>query len=310
MVFEFNFEREYFRSIFFRRLEINFLEHASFLPARALENSAAIFHHVRMAAQISRRVRRLQSPLQRVLSHQIIHASRLAAPLLVFPRTADRRNVLEPWNLRSKLFHLFAITKLPAAASALNAKKFVIPRHRRISRFPVFIKRSHITHKRRKARNGGEQEMIRSSAFQIESEASFGNLSAQQRVARMQFVKMRSQISLRHKFDEKLQAVFVRRRNNRIRPLDSFSVVVYTERRILPRDKFKRPARVDANQPQILAQVFPLQNFRNVVFVARRIRLRLGHDLSFMEKVKLRMYTKNKTDETEASFARNYLPVR
>src|SRR2546430_14070322 len=131
-----------------------------------------------MAAQISRRLRRLQSPLRRILSHKIIHAPSLAAPFFVFPWTADRRNVLEPRNFRRKLFHLFAITELPAAASALNAKKFVIPRHRRISRLPVFVKSPHITHKRRKARNRGEQKMICSSAFQIESEASLGNFPA------------------------------------------------------------------------------------------------------------------------------------
>src|SRR5205807_9712658 len=132
----------------------------------------------RMTAQISPRLRRLQSPLRRVLPHKIIHAPSLAAPFFVFPRTANRRNVLEPRNFRRKLFHLFAITELPAAASALDAEKFVIPRHRRISRFPVFVKRPHVAHKRRKTRNGGEQKMIRSSAFQIEREASFGNFPA------------------------------------------------------------------------------------------------------------------------------------
>src|SRR2546430_15156726 len=128
-----------------------------------------------MAAQISRRVRRLQSPLRRVLPHKIIHAPSLAAPFFVFPRTANRRNVLEPRNFRRKLFHLFAITELPAAASALDAEKFVIPRHRRISRFPVLVKRPHVAHKRRKARKGGGQKMISPSAFQMEGEEYFGN---------------------------------------------------------------------------------------------------------------------------------------
>jgi hypothetical protein len=60
--------------------------------------------------------------------------------------------------------------------------------------------------------------------------------------------------------------------------------VVNAERRVLSRFEAERATRVNAKQPQILAQIFPFKNFRNVVFFARYIALRFRHHLSF-EKI-------------------------
>src|SRR2546429_5322266 len=114
----------------------------------------------------------------------------------------------------------------------------------------------------------------------------------------MQFVKMRSQFALRHKLDEKFEHIFIGRRNNRIRALDSFSIVVNAERRILSRFEAERPAGIDADQPEIFAQIFPLDNLGQIMFFANCNALLFRHQSSFAKKVTQRIYTKKETGGT------------
>src|SRR5437773_5462718 len=114
----------------------------------------------------------------------------------------------------------------------------------------------------------------------------------------MQFVKRRSQFSLRHKLDKKFESFFVGRRNDRIRPLDSFSIVVDAERRVLSRFEAERPARIDAEQPEIFAQIFSLDNLGQIMFFANCNALLFRHQSSFAKKVTQRIYTKKETGGT------------
>src|SRR5215813_1624349 len=86
---------------------------------------------------------------------------------------------------------------------------------------------------------------------------------------------------MRNELDEKFQPLFVGRRNNGIRALDSFSVVVHAERCILPRFETEWAARIHANEPQIFTQILSFQNLCNVVFIIRNNALRFRHHSSF-----------------------------
>src|SRR5215470_4020351 len=112
------------------------------------------------------------------MAHEIFYAAGFAFPARIFPRAADGGNVFEPRNFRGDFFHFFAIAEFPTAAAALNTEKPVITRHGGGARSPVFVKRADIADEGSEAGDGGEQKVIRSSAFQIKGETAFGNLAA------------------------------------------------------------------------------------------------------------------------------------
>ena len=93
--------------------------------------------------------------------------------------------------------------------------------------------------------------MIGAAAPQIEGEAPLRDFAAEQVVADLQIVQFRSEFALGHELDEKLEALFVRRRNNGVGALDAFALVVNAEGSVLPRLEGKRPAGVHADHPQI-----------------------------------------------------------
>src|SRR5271156_2993 len=127
-----------------------------------------------MPAQISRCGLRPQAPQIAVFANKVVDPSRLAAPGRVLPRTAHGRDVLEPRNFRGNFFQLLAVAKLPGAAATLQTVKFVVPRHLAGSLSPIFVKGAYITDERRDARDGRQQQMLRSPAAQIQGKAPLG----------------------------------------------------------------------------------------------------------------------------------------
>src|SRR5450755_2207316 len=97
--------------------------------------------------------------------------------------------------------------------------------------------------------------MMSSSAAQVQSETALRNLPAKQVVARVQFIEMRRQRALRHQLQKKFQRVLVRRRHQRVRPLNSLPLVLHSQRGVLPGQKFERSSRIHANEPQIRSKV-------------------------------------------------------
>src|SRR5579864_3747547 len=117
-----------------------------------------------MAAEISGGAVRLQIPFVDIHANEIIDAASLPFPGSVLPRSADGGDIFKPRNFTGDALELFAITEFPRAASALQAKKFVLAGHRAVSGLPVFVKSPNIADKRSDARDRGEKKMIGAAA--------------------------------------------------------------------------------------------------------------------------------------------------
>jgi hypothetical protein len=79
---------------------------------------------------------------------------------------------------------------------------------------------------------------------------------------------MRSEFTLRNQLDEKLQAaLFVGRRDDGIGAFDALFAVIHAEGCVLPGLEHEWPTGVDFHQPQILGELFSLENPRGEVFV-------------------------------------------
>src|SRR5262249_35029122 len=102
------------------------------------------------------------------------------------------------------------------------------------------------------------------------------------------------QFALGDEFNEEFEAFFVRRGNDGVGAFDSFSVVIHAKGGVLAGFEAERAAGVNANQPQVFAQILSLENFCDVVFVAREIRLRFGHYSSFEAEISITIRTKKK----------------
>src|SRR5713101_4014076 len=79
-----------------------------------------------MAAQVRDGICRGAPPLVGVLANQLVHATDLAFPTLVLPRTAHRENTAKPRRLFREVFQFLAITELPRPARAVQQKQHVI----------------------------------------------------------------------------------------------------------------------------------------------------------------------------------------
>src|SRR5580704_16380432 len=112
--------------------------------------------------------------------------------------------------------------------------------------------------------------MIGAATPQIESEAPLGDFAAEQVVANLQMVQLRSEFALRHELDEKLEALFVRRRNNGVGAFNAFAFVVNAQSSVLPCLEGKWPAGIDADQPQIFRQIPSLDHARSEMLVRRQ----------------------------------------
>src|SRR5579862_7783444 len=77
------------RACGFGRNPVNFLPERLVWKSAAFQNSHSQFDHLRVAAKVSGCGVAGQSPLVAILANQIFDASRLAAPLRIFPRPAD-----------------------------------------------------------------------------------------------------------------------------------------------------------------------------------------------------------------------------
>src|SRR5689334_24618656 len=115
--------------------------------------------------------------------------------------------------------------------------------------------------------------MICAATAQIKREASLGDFSARERIANFRLVQKRCKFSLRHQLEKEFKLLFVRGRNHRVRSLEFLPFYFESERRVLPRKKFKRAAGIDTNQPEIFTEILAPQYFRRVVLLTRKLRL-------------------------------------
>src|SRR5262249_11452220 len=135
----------------------------------------SVFHHSRMATEISGRFFGAEIPQLYIFADQVIHPAGFATPIWIFPWTADRWDVLQPGRLRGNLFEFLTITEFVSMAGALHTKKPMLPRHRRTALSPILINRADVADVRSKACDGGQQEMVFPAASKLEREASSGH---------------------------------------------------------------------------------------------------------------------------------------
>src|SRR5438128_4676609 len=78
---------------------INFLTDEFFGEAAPLEDPLGIGDHFRVAAEVSRGIRRFESERIQIFSEHVFRAADFALPGRVLPGTADRGNVAQPLEL-------------------------------------------------------------------------------------------------------------------------------------------------------------------------------------------------------------------
>src|SRR5947208_29263 len=223
-----------------------------------------------MLIQLTRRLLRPQPSLVCIFSYQVIHPPRLALPVQILPWAAHRGDILEPRRVARRALQFFAIAKFPGTARTLQTVKLMVTWHGAIATLPIAVERSNVTHKRGDACHGRNQQMLGPAAAQIEREAPLGYFSAEQRVASIQSKKIGRKISMRNQFHEKLECVLIRRGNDGVRSFDPSSLVLDSQRRVLPGTEFERSPGIDSNGPQIGRKIPALKNPGSIVFVRRR----------------------------------------
>src|SRR5580700_5034553 len=111
--------------------------------------------------------------------------------------------------------------------------------------------------------------MVFPSALRIEREFALGYFTHQQFVALLKLIQPRGERPFRHQFEEKLQLILKRRRDNRVRTLRPLAVVLHAQGRILSRNKVKLASCPDANHPQVGRKIDALSDPCLVEFVVR-----------------------------------------
>jgi hypothetical protein len=92
---------------------------------------------------------------------------------------------------------------------------------------------AHVADKRGDPGDGGEQQMLGASAFDVDGEAALGDLAAKHSIAQLQLVEMGRERTLWYEFDKKFQPLFVGRRHDGICSLDTLILVVDAQRCVL-----------------------------------------------------------------------------
>src|SRR5581483_2660279 len=87
---------------FFSWYPVDLFVHEFFRESNSFQDTFPVLDHVWMSAQITDRITSSQAPEIGVFAQDIIYASGFARPFLIVPRTADRRNVFQPWHFRCK----------------------------------------------------------------------------------------------------------------------------------------------------------------------------------------------------------------
>src|SRR3972149_8353026 len=88
-----------------------------------LEDALGLLDHLRVAAEVGGGVLPGEPELVRVLPEDVLAATHLALPVLVFPGTADGGDVGQPRSVLREALHLFAVAELPGAAGPLQDDK-------------------------------------------------------------------------------------------------------------------------------------------------------------------------------------------
>src|ERR1035437_3913653 len=256
--------------LFVGRYPINlFLDGSLICESAPLQNCLAVLDHLRMPAQVSQGVARIELPMIGVFAQNVVRPPDFTRPVFVIPRPADRRHILEPRQFFIEMVQFIEISEFPGTARAIQQEQLVGSVESAL--FPFFVERAHIAHKWSHAGHGRDQQMIRPSILCVQRKSSFGHLAHQQLVAGLHLVQQRRKRAFRHQFEEKLHFSFRRRRRNRIWTLDALSISLDSQRRVLPRDKVELPSTADAEHPQVGSEIDALGNLRVVeLFIGNR----------------------------------------
>jgi hypothetical protein len=90
----------------------------------------------------------------------------------------------------------------------------------------------------------------------------------EQFVAGLERVNLRSELAVRHQFEEELDFVFVWRRRDRIRTLRTLLLALDSQGRVLPRGELEFSSRIDADHPELGGQIDALGDARSVMLIA------------------------------------------
>src|SRR5439155_7836981 len=94
-------------------------------------------------------------------------------------------------------------------------------------------------------------QVIHARPVCIEQKAALGHSSDQDLVARLQVVKLRSQLTSGHQLDEELDFVLVRRRHDGIGAFASLVRTLHAERGVLAGPELELAARIYPDAPKI-----------------------------------------------------------
>ncbi len=86
-------------------------------------------------------------------------------------------------------------------------------------------------------------------------------------VPELKIVKRRRGLAVGHQLEEEFQLPFVRRRHDRVGPLQLASVFFHSKRGVLPRRERKFRCRINADHPEVGREIRALGNTGPVVFV-------------------------------------------
>ncbi len=209
-----------------------------------------------MPAQVRGCIRRVEFPVVGILAQHVVGAPNLARPVCMVPGPAHGGHVFEPGQFRVEARQFLFVAELPRTAGAVQQIQLVAAIE--ASFFPVFGHLAHETDKRRHTGDGRNQQMVLPSAFRVERAFSLRHFPHQQFIARLQLVKLRRERPFRHQFEEKLQFIFIRSRDDRVRPLRPLAVVLRAQGRVLSRNKRELSSGLDAHHPQIGCELRPL----------------------------------------------------
>ena len=109
--------------------------------------------------------------------------------------------------------------------------------------------------------------MIRAPALNVQRETPLRHLAHEQFITDLQLVNLWCQFALRHQLKEKFDFVFVRRRHNRVRSLQSFVNTLHAQRGVLARYELELATGLDADGPQLGREVDALGDGRVVVLI-------------------------------------------
>ena len=148
--------RECLAEQLFRRNPVDlFLNRSPIDEAATFQNCLTICDHVRVSAQVRRRIGGVEFPAIGIFPQHIVGAPDFARPVSVIPWPAHGGFILEPGKFRVEADLLLFVAELPGTAGAVEQVQLVAAVEAAF--FPILRKRADETYKRGYSGHGGDQ---------------------------------------------------------------------------------------------------------------------------------------------------------